>query len=99
MAFLCVSIYLVDKAWGGPEEGGWWYDAGEPALEYASHTRIFSIEGRALAYRDMLRSGLVAQLNEGRREINSVLSEGRYEAVIDEDHYPEPYPKERPHYE
>ena len=26
----CISIalYLVDRRWGGPEEGGWWFDCG-----------------------------------------------------------------------
>ena len=24
-----VNVYLVHRAYGGPEEGGWWYDAGE----------------------------------------------------------------------
>ena len=23
-----VNVYTVDKAYGGPEEGGWWYDEG-----------------------------------------------------------------------
>ncbi len=23
-----VAVYLVDRAYGGPEEGGWWYDQG-----------------------------------------------------------------------
>lgn len=23
-----VNVYLVDRAYGGPEEGGWWYDTG-----------------------------------------------------------------------
>lgn len=24
-----VNVYLVHRAYGGPEEGGWWYDVGE----------------------------------------------------------------------
>lgn len=24
----CVAIYLVDRSYGGPEEGGWWYTHG-----------------------------------------------------------------------
>ena len=23
-----VNIYLVNRSYGGPEEGGWWYDHG-----------------------------------------------------------------------
>lgn len=26
-----VNAYLVTREYGGPEEGGWWYDAGTPA--------------------------------------------------------------------
>ena len=24
----CVAVYETDRAYGGPEEGGWWYDVG-----------------------------------------------------------------------
>jgi len=27
---LYVNLYRVTRHYGGPEEGGWWYDAGEP---------------------------------------------------------------------
>jgi hypothetical protein len=27
---LFVNVYLVSRVYGGPEEGGWWYDSGEP---------------------------------------------------------------------
>jgi hypothetical protein len=27
---LYLNAYLVSRVYGGPEEGGWWYDAGEP---------------------------------------------------------------------
>lgn len=27
---LYVNVYRVTRHYGGPEEGGWWYDAGEP---------------------------------------------------------------------
>jgi hypothetical protein len=26
--FWTVAIYLADRVYGGPEEGGWWYEAG-----------------------------------------------------------------------
>lgn len=33
-----VNVYRVDRAYGGPEEGGWWFDTGEPihTLEFRS---------------------------------------------------------------
>jgi len=27
---LYVNAYSVQRCYGGPEEGGWWFDAGEP---------------------------------------------------------------------
>lgn len=30
--FYAVAVYSTDRVYGGPEEGGWWYTAGE--LEY-----------------------------------------------------------------
>lgn len=29
-----VNVYAVDRAYGGPEEGGWWYDVGEILESY-----------------------------------------------------------------
>jgi hypothetical protein len=29
-----VTVYEIDRCYGGPEEGGWWYDAGEPIRFY-----------------------------------------------------------------
>jgi len=96
--FYCVSIYMVDRAYGGSEEGGWWYDCGEPALEYAEHTRIFTTLEDARAYREELHE-LCGELNVGRRDIGSVLSDGQYAAIVDWGHYPTAYPATRPHYE
>jgi hypothetical protein len=27
-SFVCVAVYYMTREYGGPEEGGWWYDAG-----------------------------------------------------------------------
>jgi len=27
---LYVNVYLIDRCYGGPEEGGWWFDRGFP---------------------------------------------------------------------
>lgn len=29
---LYANAYLTDRLYGGPEEGGWWYDTGEPIM-------------------------------------------------------------------
>ncbi len=93
-----VAVFLVDRAYGGPEEGGWWYDTGEPAHEYARFTRGFRNDAPAAAYAARLNRVLCDNLNKGRHPISSVLSKGRYRALVC-DGNPRPYPETRPHYE
>jgi hypothetical protein len=98
--FYCVSIYLVDRAEGGPEEGGWWYTYGDPAPSHAHLTRIFkgTDEEAANEYAHELRQ-VCGELNVGRRPISSMASIGQYDVVIDEDGYPAHFPAQRPFYE
>lgn len=97
MAYV-VAVYLVDKAYGGPEEGGWWFTYGEPVAEFASKTRGFTREHDATRYAARLnRSAFMAELNQGRRDIDSVLSTGIYSAEVSEGN-PAPLPAARPHY-
>lgn len=93
-----VAVYLVDRAYGGPEEGGWYYDCSEPADEYASFTVGFTDEGAADRHAAMLNGQYGPIWNEGRREISSVLSEGQYRAMAREGN-PKPWPAIKPHYE
>lgn len=99
--FFVVSVYLADRAYGGPEEGGWYYDCGYPATEYGQFTRVFGkkAEQAALAYKRRLDRHLIKHLNKGRRPKWSVASDGVYEAVLDRGEFPGPYPTERPYYE
>jgi hypothetical protein len=91
-----VAVYLQDRAYGGREEGGWYYDCGE----HVRTMRVFASEQRAVQYCQRLNKKLdSAALNEGRREISSVLSTGRYGAEIHYDLAPAFYPSQRPHYE
>lgn len=103
-----VTVYLTDRAYGGPEEGGWYYDCGQPidfipeGIEPADLVRIFpgTRDGKldALAWRAALQVKLDSGINVGRREISSVLSEGMYTAEISSG-LPKPYPATIPHYE
>lgn len=104
-AFYTVAVYLEDRAYGGPEEGGWWYDCGQRIDSADEHgernvPKIFTDEDEASAFAREVN----ARLNEGvnrlrRSDVNSVLSEGRYCARVC-DGYPEPhYPAVTPHYE
>ena len=90
-----VAVYLCDRAYGGPEEGGWWYDTGE----MARIIRTFKDEDRAEAYATRMNSLLNATINKGRRDISSVLSDGKYYAEVHKNIAPHHYPERRPHYE
>lgn len=102
--FWTVAVYLIDRAYGGPEEGGWWYDCGEPVtyrldgIEIGELCRLFADRSEARAWRAELQTKLDNGPNKGRREISSVLSEGMYAAELREG-YPKPWPEQRPHYE
>ena len=93
-----VAVFLVDRAYGGPEEGGWWYETGVPSDEHANFTRGFKREHAAYAYARQLNLRYGDTWNAGRRDINSVLSEGQFFAEVCEGQ-PVPYPVERPRYE
>lgn len=42
----CVAVYTSDRAYGGPEEGGWWYSCGE----LVEHHRIKFFDDYTKAY-------------------------------------------------
>ncbi len=72
-----VNIYLVDRAYGGSEEGGWWFDYGTvqasiPVLAYETGDEVKA------RYQPM-----VDGLNRGRRDdISSMASEGQYRIFV-----------------
>lgn len=35
------NVYVVGRAYGGPEEGGWWYDYGTPIFEECTEHETF----------------------------------------------------------
>jgi len=87
-----VNVYWVERHYGGREEGGWWYDTGDPEASFLVHA------SEADAKRDELDAGEYNNQKAGNRELGSVLSTGVYQITI-EDKAPEPFPKERPFYE
>lgn len=90
-----VAVYLAQLGYGGPEEGGWYYECGE--LVRASKKTLPDYDA-ACEYSNRLNQRLARTLNKGRRPISSVLSDGVYRARVT-DGTPEPiYPTERPYY-
>lgn len=92
-----VSIHLFDKAYGGPEEGGWWYQYGSPDEGYSKYTRFFKTRDEAITYANSLDS-IISKLNENRPSVSSVSSIGRYCWMIQDD-APHSWPEQVPHYE
>ena len=109
-AFWTVAIYMIDRAYGGREEGGWWYTTGqridtpEDGIEAADLLSVFpnsvgNAEDEACAHCRVLNERLNATANIGRRDIGSVLSRGRYAAGVFPGYAPRGFPERRPHYE
>lgn len=91
-----VNIYLVNRQYGGPEEGGWWYDVGQ-AIETWT---VRKGRRRARRLRRMLRKAQrkCRARNRGRKPLHSVLCEGIFEAY-QENMPASDFPKHRPHFE
>jgi len=90
-----VSIYEYDRAYGGPEEGGWYYECGQPMTDFQLS---FEDKENAILYGAFLDEKILPGMNEGRPPIGSVLSRGRYSVVI-ETEPPKAYPDHKPRYE
>ena len=101
---LYVNLYMHDRAYGGPQEGGWWYDTYAPVSEEDAeweHAKppkfgLFATEAKAEDARNELE-GWCNLANETRRSPSSVLSEGHYVAMLEA--WPAEYqPSSRPFY-
>ena len=106
-----INVYAVTRHYGGPEEGGWWYNSGSPIESrsmvvgppppWVPESRRHSYPD--LSTHDMERIRAEMELMEERYEsvscgdIYSVL--GGVEVQVDHDEEPGKYwPEERPYY-
>lgn len=83
-----VNVYEVSRCYGGPEEGGWWFDTGEPV-----DSTLYTDYSAALDAMEALRDSYP---DTGRS--SSVLGGEDYRVTV-ERHPAASYPTERPHYE
>lgn len=90
-----VNVYKVSREYGGPEEGGWYYDAGTP-FNKVGNSFTFATKEAA----EEFKADLVKQFEpmQPRRNRNSVIGGPDIEVYI-EDHKAEAFPAEKPHYE
>jgi len=88
-----VNVYVVERVYGGPEEGGWDYDAGDPVLSSGPWPQ----DDKRLAD---IRTALEAWVdieNEGKPAPWSVFAEPMYRVYV-ETHYAKAFPEETPYY-
>jgi hypothetical protein len=86
-----VGVYTQYQQYGGPEEGGWYYYAGE--LTWHGAMRFFSDYDEADAYRDKLW-GDVEKANKAEGSTEMRLTVRCTTESMPDTHYP----KERPYY-
>ncbi len=84
-----VNVYEVTRHYGGPEEGGWWYNTGEPIESHlVTDVREASVVG------DKLRE----EHGEGHGNIYSVLGGVKIQVMV-QNHFARYWPEETPYYE
>ena len=86
-----VNAYEVGRCYGGPEEGGWWYDAGNPLASIPCRT-----EEEIEAAKKLLHDIFDEEYNKNGRY--SVIGTDDLVVYVEDD-FAAPFPAERPHYE
>jgi len=87
-----VNAYEVSRHYGGPEEGGWWFDAGTPLAS------VPCVTDEAVDEAKTHLQFLFGPAYEGNRDRHSVIGEENLEIFV-EDTVATPFPAETPHYE
>lgn len=91
-----LAIYEMDRQYGGPEEGGWYYDCG---VFERLIVRRFPRAEEAYAAANRCNT-LLDKLQKSKRPVGSVIYGGGRHTVRVCEGLPEPYyPRERPYYE
>lgn len=88
-----LNEYLTDRAFGGGEEGGWWYDTGVFVKSHGT----FPTRDAAFAARDGLDAYL-AERREGLHDPSSVLCTGWPDLIVEQRPGAD-FPRARPRYE
>ena len=90
-----VALYEQSLGYGGPEEGGWWYDKGECVRVVAASYNEDVAHAKAKRCNDLLEC-----LQRNKRPVSSAAySGGRHCARVFHNAVPQYYPEVTPHYE
>tara|TARA_Y100000310_G_scaffold186420_1_gene186581 strand:- start:1701 stop:2006 length:306 start_codon:yes stop_codon:yes gene_type:complete len=85
-----LNVYRIERCYGGPEEGGWYWDSWDCVA-------TVGIDFLTLDEADQLHDLLVKQYPDSDTPLHSVLSDGTF-TVSFEDKVAEMQTKEIPHY-
>lgn len=98
-----VAIYLHNRAYGGPEEGGWWYDTYERCMGTSAlpaQPVSFTDYQKACVAKQCLEEWIdLAYPDNKDIDIGSVNSPGRYVALAFTGKAPPYLPRNTPHFE
>jgi len=90
-----VNIYLLDLAYGGPEEGGWYFSVGE----FIQGQAFSQCDADGIARAKTAAQNYCDEMNDERNsDISSVCSEGRFDVRV-ESQPGKNWPEHKPFYE
>ena len=84
-----VNVYEIDREYGGPEEGGWWYDSGRVIESHPVHSKIAE---------EQLTEALANRYPNTHTVGNVLYSGGDYRVCVERSPGKD-YPEYAPHYE
>ena len=90
-----LAVYELHRSYGGPEEGGWWFDGGE--LVYCEPVAPDATDEQITARREALKA---EWFDPEARPVSSVIySGGQYGVYIENGIPARHFPEEHPRYE
>lgn len=91
-----IAFYELGQSYGGPEEGGWWYDTGRLVRE----ARVEFVDREAASRYCRRANDLLRAVQRKLRPVHSAAySGGRYGAQVCQGEPERGYPATRPRYE
>ncbi len=103
-----VTCYHHDRAYGGHEEGGWYFDYYIPLCPgfedkhsegYEARVWAFTSEEKARSFVERMNAKLDYFINQHRPSVSSVCSRGEVCCFVSKNSFPDMEPKTKPHYE
>jgi hypothetical protein len=93
-----INVYDIERVYGGPEEGGWWYNTGDPVLSVRLDPKNGYESREELLRRARVIERWLKHTYPTTNRRFSVLGGEDYDIEI-EDHTGRYFPQRRPRYE